>query len=383
MTAWLDALTVIPASIPFALNVVNAWGWPRAAATAAPAPEDPTVSVLVPARNEEATIEACVRAALAQTVPVREVIVADDHSTDATAAILARLATAEPRLRIVHPPPLPPGWVGKPHACHHLGRAATGDLLLFVDADTRLAPDAVARLLALYRRTFPPQVVTAFPRQETPSFAEDLMVPLLPLTFTSWIPLDLVWRFVDPRVLVVNGQVLAFRREAYDRIGGFEAVKDAILDDMAICRRAKALDRRVMFVDGQDLATTRMYRSWAEVRAGFSKSTFEGLGESWLALGFVIALYLSAFVLPYARLGAELAAGAPSVAAAAGVGLNLGARGILAARLGHSVRSVLLHPLAVVAFVGVAVESAVRTVTGTLAWRGRTYGPHATRTGGT
>jgi cellulose synthase/poly-beta-1,6-N-acetylglucosamine synthase-like glycosyltransferase len=382
MSTWLDALTVIPASIPFVLNVVNARGWPRADAVVAPGPGDPDVSILVPARNEEATIEACVRAALAQTVPPREVLVADDHSADATGAILARLAAELPRLRVIHPPELPAGWVGKPHACHHLGRAASGGLLLFVDADTRLAPDAVARLLALYRRTFAPQVVTAFPRQETPTFAEDLMVPMLPLTFTSWVPLDLVWRFVDPRVLVVNGQVLAFRREAYDRIGGFESVRDAILDDMAICRRAKALDRRVLFVDGQDLATTRMYRSWREVRAGFSKSTFEGLGESWLALGLVVALYLAAFVVPYLRLGAELALGAPSAAAVVGVALNLGTRGLLAARLGHGVRTVLLHPLAVLAFVGIALESAVRTVTGTLAWRGRTYGPHASRAGG-
>lgn len=370
-----DALTVIPASIPLALNVVNGWAWPRARE---PGEAVGRVSVLVPARNEEATIEACVRAALDQQPPVHEVVVADDHSTDRTGEILARLAATDVRLRVIHPPELPAGWVGKPHACHHLGRAATGDVLLFVDADTRLAPDGVARLHGVFRR-YRPKVITAFPRQETGSFVERLMVPILPLTFTSWMPLDLIWKHVDPRLLVVNGQVLAFRREAYEAIGGFEAVKGEIVDDMAICRRAKELDERVIFLDGQDVATCRMYRSGRELWAGFTKNTFEGLGESWLALAFVLTLYLAAFVLPYTRLAAHLVLDRPLEAALVGVGLNLATRAHLARRLGHGLVSVLLHPVAVLAFVGIALNSAVRTATGRVAWRGRTYDRRAAR----
>lgn len=367
--SWADVLTLFPACVPFGLNLFNATAWPRGEAPDAPIG---TVSVLVPARNEEATIEACVRAALAQEPPVHEVIVADDHSTDRTGEILTALAAEAPRLKVIHPPELPPGWVGKPHACHHLSEAATGDVLVFVDADTRLTRDGVARLHGVFR-TYRARVISAFPRQEMVTLAERLMVPILPLTFTSWMPLDLVWKHVDPRLLVANGQVLAFRREAYDAIGGFRAVRAEIVDDMAMCRRAKEHDERVVFLDGQDVAVCRMYRSASELWSGFTKNTFVGLGRSWVALAFVIFMVVAAFVLPYTRLAAHLVLGRPLLVAAIGVGFNLGARVHLARRLGHDALSVLLHPFAILAFVGIALHSAVRTTTGSVSWRGRHY----------
>ncbi|MCB9680069.1 MAG: glycosyltransferase [Alphaproteobacteria bacterium] len=369
----LDALTLIPSSIPFALNVVNARAWPRAVDLHAPVG---AVSVLIPARNEAANIERAVRAALAVTPPVHEVIVCDDGSTDATPDILARLAADQPRLQVIAAPPLPEGWVGKPHACHVLGQAATGDLLVFVDADTALQPDASARIQGILSR-YRARVLTAFPAQELGTLAERLIVPLLPLTFTSWMPLDLIYKHIDPRFLVVNGQVLAFTAEAYAAIGGFASVHDRIVDDMAICRRAKELDQRVVFADGQDVARTRMYRSAAEVWDGFSKNFYQGLGGHPAALAFVVGVYLLAFVLPYARLGVEAAWGTWSLAAVVGVAFNLGARTILARRLHHDALSVVLHPIAVVVLLVIALNSARWSWTGRIAWRGRTYDPTA------
>ncbi len=365
----LDALTIVPSSIPLALNLVNLAVWPRADEVV----DDPaSISVLIPARNEEDNIERAVRAALAVRPMVHEVIVCDDDSTDRTGQILELLAMEEPRLRVISGGPLPDGWVGKPHACHQLGQVATGELLVFVDADTALSPDAGRRLVALMQR-YRSKVVTAFPRQQLSGLAEQLVVPLLVLTFTSWLPLDLVYKHIDPRFLVVNGQVMAFRSEAYASIGGYEAVRNAIVDDMEICRRAKELDQRVVFVDGQALATTRMYQAASEVWLGFSKNLFVGLGSSLVALAGMVTLYLLAFVFPYLRLGVELAIGAPSVAALVGVGFNLGARGLLARRHGHSLLSVLLHPLAVVVLLAIAVNSAIWARRGQIRWRGRTY----------
>src|SRR5262249_44305272 len=109
----------------------------------------PSVSILVPARDEAANIEACVRGLLAQTYPAWELIVLDDGSTDGTGAILARLAADEGRLRVLAGAAVPPGWLGKPHACAQLAAAARGDLLLFTDADVRHAPALVGAAVAL------------------------------------------------------------------------------------------------------------------------------------------------------------------------------------------------------------------------------------------
>src|SRR5690606_33472832 len=121
----------------------------------------------------------------------------------------------------------PTGWIGKPHACHQLARHASGDVLLFVDADTRLTPSAIERLGSLL--TDDTSVVTAMPHQEMVSLAERLLLPLLMLTYTSWFPLVLVARSRDARFVAANGQVMAVRRAAYDRLGGFAAVAHEIV----------------------------------------------------------------------------------------------------------------------------------------------------------
>ncbi|MEZ4235954.1 MAG: glycosyltransferase [Myxococcota bacterium] len=308
---WLAA---VPA-LPLAVTLLNLATWRAPAAGGAV----PRVSALVPARDEAATIEACVRALLAE--PVAEVLVYDDGSTDDTASRVAALAAADPRVRLLSGVPLPAGWVGKPHACHRLAEAATGEVLLFVDADTRLLPGALARLCA-----DDADLVTVFPGQRIGSLGEGLVVPLLHLTYLSWLPLALVRRTRDPRVLAANGQVLRVTRAAYDRVGGFAAVRDQIVDDMALCRAAKAAGLRVAFVPGEELATCRMYASAGEAWRGFSKNLYPGLGSPLLAL-VVAGLYTACFVAPWVLL--PLWPGP----AAAGVACNLAQRALIACPL--------------------------------------------------
>ncbi|MBM4376115.1 MAG: glycosyltransferase family 2 protein, partial [Deltaproteobacteria bacterium] len=175
-----------PACLPLGMTLVNLATWPRGRDEAAGA----RVSVLVPARNEESNIEGCVRAALADTASVVEVVVYDDQSTDRTPDLVRALGAEDPRVRLVQGEPLPPGWIGKPHACHRLAREASGEVLLFVDADTVLEPGGVTRILSLMgERGARASAVTAVPRQEVESPFERLIVPLLVLTYTSWFPL--------------------------------------------------------------------------------------------------------------------------------------------------------------------------------------------------
>jgi hypothetical protein len=340
---------------PLAGTVVNLATW----RVPGGGPVAGTVSALVPARNEEGTIERCVSALLAE--PVHEVLVLDDGSTDGTGAILQRLAAQHPRLRVLHGAPLPPGWVGKVHACHQLARAATGEHLLFVDADTRLLPGAVAAL-----RGVPADVVTAFPGQELGTVGEALIVSLLHLTYTSWLPLALIPRTRAPSVLAANGQVLLVRRAAYDALGGFESVRGAIVDDMAFCRRAKEQGLVVSFVPGDGLATCRMYDSGSAAWRGFSKNLVPGLGHP-IVVAVVAVLYTACFVLPW------LLAPLAPLPALVGITANLTQRALLAARFRLPASTVALHLPSALAFLGVLATSARWTAAGTLHWRGRTY----------
>jgi glycosyltransferase involved in cell wall biosynthesis len=332
--------------------------------------------VCIPARNEEATIGPCVRAALASQPAVHEVVVYDDASTDRTPDILAEIAAEDPRLRIVRGNGLPDGWVGKPHACHQLSRHADGDVLLFVDADTDLTVEGVARILAMLEHPrLPSDVVTAVPHQVTGTAAERIMMPLLHLVYTAWLPIVMVRLSDNPAFIAANGQVLAVRRAAYDELGGFESVRTEVVDDMAFCRRAKLRGHKVVFADGRHIARCRMYEDGPSLWKGFSKNLYEGIGAHPLALAAVVSLLLGTWVLPWLVLPVALLAGAGTAAAAAGVGAGLGllTRAMLAARYRHSPGSVLAHPVAVLGLVGIALNSWRWSRLGQIEWAGRTY----------
>ncbi|MCH9667089.1 MAG: glycosyltransferase family 2 protein [Actinomycetia bacterium] len=382
------ALLALPALPGLGLVAFNALYWTRgrplpAAALAAPG----GVSVLIPARDEVHNIEACVRAADGARGPITEIIVYDDCSTDGTGELLARLQAELPRLRVIGGDGLPPGWVGKPHALHRLTAASGGELLLNIDADVILRPDGVLRMLSLLGPAdqvpggLGAALVTAVPRQRTGSFAERLMIPLLHLSYVAWLPMPLIHRTRDPRVLAANGQLLLIRRSALAAAGGWARVRTALVDDMAVCRAVKQSGGRVVFADGDQVADCRMYGDGASLWRGFSKNFYEGIGGHPLALILVLMLHLLVFVLPFVALPIAALSGAGGLAAAAavGVGANLALRLIMALRYGHSPVSVLLHPLAVALMMGVLLNSFRCSRRGDIRWRGRTYAARAQR----
>ena len=224
-------------------------------------------------------------------------------------------------------------------------------------------------------------MVTAVPRQRTGSFVERLMMPLLHLSYVAWLPMPLIYRTRDPRVLAANGQLLMIRRSALEAIGGWSRVRAELVDDMALCRAVKQSGRRVVFADGDRMAECRMYPDATALMRGFAKNFYEGIGGHPAAMIVVMGLHLMLFVVPYVALPVALATGAWPLAAAAavGVGANVCLRLIMAARYRHSPISVLLHPLAVLAMMGVLGNSFRWSRRGDIRWRGRSYAARAER----
>ncbi len=354
----------------FAMTVANVWMWRRGDAG-----EEGLsgLSVLIPARNEERAIRRALESVVAQAGGLKEVVVYDDGSTDRTAEIVADIQRVHTGLiRIVTGPPLPAGWVGKPHACHRLASAASGDWLLFMDADTELYAGALQRAASLVRR-YDLDLLTAVPRQEVGTWLERLVVPFLHVIYASWLPMALVHRSQDPKFLAANGQFLMVSAAGYERCGGFEAVRNAVVDDMAFCANAKAKGLRVLFADGHHLSRCRMYTSASEVWQGFSKNLYEGIGAHPVALLATLALLGSTFVAPFALLAGS--AFVPELLAPALIGSAavLMQRVLLAIRHGHPASSVIFHPIAALAVMAIALNSARWHLNGTVRWAGRTY----------
>lgn len=355
-----------PAILPclaLLIGVINLLTWPSGRRRAR---GRRGVSIAIPARNEERNIAAAVEAALATSAD--EVWVLDDESTDGTLAILEAKMAEEPRLRVLSGQPLPPGWVGKVWACHRLAEVARSPWLLFADADVQLEPDALERMFGLVE-AHRAEVLTALPAQVLGGWFERAVVPLLHLTYVSWLPLLLVPWTRSTRFLAANGQILFVRAETYRAIGGFESVKDAIVDDMAFCARAKQSGRRVLFADGRRLARCRMYRSPREVWEGFSKNLYVGLGAKPHRLALVLCLYVGAFILPFFALAWTELAPAAALGAGAVVLLRLG----IALRFRQGLDTVLLHPVGIVAFVAIGLNSLRWSLRRQIAWRGRVY----------
>jgi chlorobactene glucosyltransferase len=358
----------------------------RAALAAIPArPEGggtsaPPVSVVVPARNEALTIGECLTAARRQRYPELEIVVVDDCSEDQTAAIVRTHAASDRRVSLIEGAPLPPGWIGKSWALHQGARAAGGEWLLFVDADTRLRPGGVAGAVAEARRRGA-SMLSVFTGQELVTLWERIVQPAVFGALAEAVPMALINNPRLPGLVLANGQFMLLHRDAYRTLGGHAAIRGQISDDSLFARRAKQLGLRYWLGDGRELATTRMYRTPAGLWEGWTKNLHVGARLlSWLVVPgmlFQAATALAPFVCLYraarGRSPSLALAGALQLAAA------IGQRRAIDAFLGVPPAYSLLQPVGQLAFLLLALGSFGRVLTRRgVTWKGRRYFPTLT-----
>lgn len=347
--------------------LLNWWSFPRLGAHGERTwTGEMGISFLVPARNEAGVIGETVARLLAQP-EADEVIVLDDHSTDGTAEIARAAAGGDPRLRVIPGADLPSGWLGKNWACHQLAQAATGDLLIFTDADVAWQPGSLAALLAAVDG-MDAEMLTVWPTQQTVTWGERLVVPLMALVVHAYLPIWGVHHSPYALFAAANGQCIAIRRRAYDRIGGHAAVRDNVLEDVTLARLLKAAGLRLRMVEGNHWITCRMYRNWPEVRDGYAKNILKGYGSS---LGLIAAtlFHWLVFLGPWALLAWGAVAPFPGWPwwplglAAAGIALRM----LTAAHAQQPVATSLLLPLSVLLMTRIAAQA--------LWWQWRHGGP--------
>lgn len=257
----------------------------------------PSLSVLIPARDEAANIAGCLNSVLACSTAGRhiEIIVLDDRSTDGTAELAATAGGA--RTQVLAGAGLPEGWAGKCHACAQLAEAAAGEWLLFLDADIRLQPQALTAALAS-AETQGRGLITGFPRQLTGSWLERLVVPLMVFTIICHLPVPLVRRTRDPRFVAAHGGFMLIHRDSYQRCGGHGGIRDQLVDDMALARAVKLAGEPVTLADISGYTEMRMYHNAREVWKGYRKNIYAGLGRKPVLLLGVLLFYALLYVFP-------------------------------------------------------------------------------------
>jgi chlorobactene glucosyltransferase len=365
----------------------NYLGTPRLSASepAPPLPRAPRVSIIVAARNEEDALPAALESFLALDYPNYEVILVDDDSTDRTGAIADEWAARREcagKLRVIHNHDLPAGWRGKVRALHLAEQAATGDWILATDADVILDPTLLRRAMALAEQRNA-QLLSLTPEFEMNSFAEKVVLPAFSILLATLYPPRLVNNPASRRAIAAGAFIL-MRRAELDALGGYESLKNTVIEDLRMAELFKHSGRRIGLAITRGLFRTRMYRGWREMFEGLSRSAFEGTGFSLPMVLAGVAVGNAMAVLPW------LAALWSVIRAAWQGGLPLHDPVFLVALaacaaciLTYSSVITYLHisfvyafmiPLAALFYSCVAVNSALATLCGPgVTWKGRNY----------
>jgi chlorobactene glucosyltransferase len=340
----------------------------------------PPVSVIVPARNEAETVGACLALLLDSTYPRLEVILVDDQSDDGTAEVARALAERSGgELRVVAGAPVPEGWLGKPWACWQGYLAAHGELLLFTDADTRHDAGLLARAVTALE-TERADLVSVLPRQLMRTFWERVIMPqVMVVLWLRYRNLGRIVRARRPRDVVANGQYMLFRREAYEAVGGHEAVRGEVVEDLALAQRLAASGRTVFLAGAEELMEARMYRNLAEIVEGWSKNLATGARATvdpwlrpllpWLLAALLLALWVAppaTFLAALFGFGSHLFSWA-AAATSLSIAFWLAALKRFHAPVGYAVA----YPIGALLAAGLYARSAARGRR--ITWKGRAY----------
>ena len=338
----------------------------EAAAAVTGATPDERITVIVPARNEEMTIEACVRS-LARQAEIAEIFVVNDHSTDRTAEIVQSLTKDIRKLQLLEARGIPAGWLGKNNAVWEGAKHATSHWLLFTDADAELLDGAAARALRIARETG--AVMVSFsPEQVTKTWYEKVLIPFVYVRLAKHFSYDAV-NDAKSGAAAANGQFLMIRDDAYDRIGGHESVAGEVLEDVALAKRAKAAKYRIWFGSGVGAVRVRMYRSFAAMWQGWKKNLYLLVGGT---PGAAYRELLS--VVPWIPIALLVLGLKTPIAFVAGLGLLVARHAMYASTLlRNHFRGIyiLYYVPAVALYAGVLWASYRAHVQGVVEWKGR------------
>jgi len=371
-------LALICASIPALLFAINVWFfvrpgrfWNKRVL--------PPVSVLIPARNEEGSIAAAIESVLSSRGVEFEIVVLDDASADRTAEIVRAIADEDLRVRLETAPGLPEGWNGKQHACWVLSSLATHDVFCYLDADVRIGSEALYRMLSELNYSAPGEegraMVSGFPRQETGSFLEWLLLPLIHFVLLGFLPLSAERSSGGSGFAAGCGQFMMVRREPYFATGGHSAIRTSMHDGLLLPQLFRRSGFRTSVYDLSRDAVCRMYGGAGEVWRGLAKNATEGMA-SWRRIPVFTVLLLAGQVLPLPLL-IWAAFGLDEVdfdVCLVAVLLGYAVRGVSAWRYRQSWRGVLLHPVGILVLLALQWYALVRKLSGKSAtWKERAY----------
>lgn len=292
-------IITVPPAVSFAVVLYNFLFAFRIGKVKTGIAEWPLVSVLIPARNEENNIAACIYSVLDQSYRNIEVIVLDDNSTDRTFEIAAETFSGNDRVKIFRGGELPEGWLGKNRACHQLAGYARGDYFLFIDADVRLGSGAIESAVSVITKNSL-SLLSVFPTQLMNNPGEKLVVPLMNWLLLSFLPLPLVHKSRSKSFAAANGQFMFFERNAYFSIGGHEKVKDKIVEDMELAREIKKSGLKMMTGLGGNSVFCGMYSSFSDAFMGFAKNFFPGFSVPSALFIILIMMLFLLFTFPLA-----------------------------------------------------------------------------------
>lgn len=368
----IQFLLVVAVVVYLTVNILDLVKVPS---VAGPLYASPFISVCVPARNEERDIQDCLRSLLEQNYPQFEVIAVDDNSNDATGAIIASLASEYLRLTHVKGAPLPEGWFGKPHALQQAFQRAKGEYLLFTDADPVFHPTALTS--AMYcMQTKNLDVLTLMPGTQFGSFWERAVQPVFFGFIGSLTRFKKVNDKEYPDAMGV-GAFIMIKRDVFERIGGYEQVKQEIVEDIALVKCAKKAGASLMVADGKSVFSIRMYHSLKEIWEGWRKNMFVAMRQSIIRTLYYITVILGFVVTPYLILIYNMMSGGSfQILALAAFLLTVITGTTLCGELRLEKKYVFLFPLGALVMSAVMLNSMIQILfKGRTEWRGRFYQP--------
>jgi len=320
-----------------------------------------SVGVVVPMRNEAENVEGIVTTLSAQDGSFHYYLL-DDNSEDSTYELLQKLTALDSRFTVIKGAPLADGWIGKTWALQQLYEASSEDVLVSIDADVRLTNDAINKAVTVLhgaRLDF----VSPYPRQIAYTFAERLIQPLLQWSWLTTVPLRYAESSGRTSMAVANGQFFAVRRSALVAIGGYQSVKHSVIDDVFLARELIASGSSGTVINGSNIAETRMYATWKEIKAGYGKSLSKAFGS------VVGAVFVAAFLFA-TSIGTLIVGLSGNPYGWLGFAAIVGTRVLSAIKSRGSVLDSVLHPISIAALIYLIVYSYL--VRKSVMWKGRT-----------